>query len=105
MTEDKDDSEIEKQEESKNQTTLTSAEQHNKNLRVEWYKFSTGFIPAKYKLQYVRANAKNRNEEIIFEWYDECEKVGLIPDELQLIPEDSKPTIENQPVKKKSFHR
>ena len=69
MTENKDDPKIEIHEDSKNQTTITSAKQHNKNLRIEWYKFSTGYIPAKYKLQYVHANAKNRNEELTFEWY------------------------------------
>merc|ERR1712105_25625 len=64
-------------------------ETQDENLRFNWYKKSIHAIPDKYKLQYVQANQNRRNQETIFEWYKECEKIGLIPDEFQLIPEDT----------------
>ena len=85
--------------------TIVTAAQQNKSLRIEWYKFSTEFIPEKYRLQYVHANAEIRNEKKIFEWYNECEKIGLIPEEFQLIPEDPEQENKGQPKQKKSFHK
>ena len=50
-------------EEELNQKTNTTAAIQNENLRIEWYKFSARFIPEKYKLQYVHANAESRNKK------------------------------------------
>ena len=92
---------MEEQEELENQ----SAKEQNIKLRNEWYQFSAHCVPAKYKLQYVHANANNKNEEIINDWYKECERIGLLPDKFKLIPEDQEQVIEKEPEKRKSFHK
>ena len=83
--------------------SFDTAAQQNKSIRLEWYKISNNFIPEKYKLQYVHANAEARNEKIILDWYTECEIIGLIPEELKLIPEEQKENNEKQ--KKNHFTR
>ena len=92
-------------EEELTQKANTTAATQNENLRIEWYKFSARFIPEKYKLQYVHANAESRNKKRIFEWFEECEKMGLIPEEFQLIPEEIELEENYHPENKKSFHR
>ena len=107
LIEDNYESESELQEEPEDPTIQVDAKQHNQDLRIRWYRYSIDFIPDKFKLQYVQANANRRNQETIFEWYKECVKIDLIPDEFQLIPEDTeieKATVD-QPGKKKSFHK
>ena len=37
----------------------------------------------------------------IFEWYKECKTIGIIPEELQLIPEDPEQENKGQPKQKK----
>ena len=100
-TEESTDQIMEEQEELENQ----SAKEQNIKLRNEWYQFSAHCVPAKYKLEYVHANANNRNEEIIKDWYKECERIGLLPDKFKSIPEDQEQVIEKQPEKRKSFHK
>ena len=78
---------------------------HNENLRFEWYKFSARFIPEEYRFQYVHADAESRNRKKVFEWFEKCEKMGLVPEEFQLIPEEIEPEKNNYPENKKSFHR
>ena len=89
------------------QKVHTDVKQHNQELKFEWYKDSSDIIPEKFKLQYVQVNAKKRNQELIFGWYDESEKLGLITEKFKLLPEPIiiKETIEDQPKKKKSFHK
>ena len=77
----------------------------NENLRFKWYKFSARFVTEEYKFQYVQANAESRNTRKVFDWFDKCEKMGLIPDEFQLIPEEDETEKRNNSEKKKSFHR
>merc|ERR1712030_149672 len=69
------------------------------------YKFSARFITEEYKFQYVHANAESRNKRRVFDWFDKCDKMGLIPDEFQLIPEEGETKKQNNPEKKKSFHK
>ena len=70
---------------------------HNENLKFEWYKFSARFVTEEYKFQYVHANAESRNKRKVLDWFDKCEKMGLIPDEFQLIPEEGEPEKRNNP--------
>ena len=97
--------EVERPNQDAERKNVVSAVQQNKSLRLEWYKVSTDFIPEKYKLQYVHANADARNEKRIFEWYEECKTIGIIPEELQLIPEDTEQENKKQQEQKKSFHK
>ena len=97
--------EIERPNQDTERKDVVSAAQQNKSLRLEWYKASTNFIPEKYKLKYVHANADARNEKRIIEWYEECKTIGIIPEELQLIPEDAEQENKKQQEQKKSFHR
>ena len=85
-------------------TDITIAIQ-NENLRFKWYKFSDRFIPEEYRFQYVHANAESRNKNKVWEWFEKCEKMGLIPEEFQLIPEEIEPEDNGYPENKKSFHR
>ena len=64
-------------------------------MKFEWYKENIEIILERFKLQYVQVNAKKRNQELIFEWYEECEKIGLITENFKLIPEnlDIKETV------------
>merc|ERR1712173_269226 len=83
-------------------TTIAS---QNESLRIKWYKFSDRFIPEEYRFQYVHADAKSRNKKKVFEWFEKCEEIGLIPEEFQLIPEEIEPEDNDYPENKKSFHR
>merc|ERR1712074_196535 len=77
----------------------------NESLRIKWYKFSARFIPEEYRFQYVHADAESRNRKKVFEWFEKYEKMGLIPEEFQLIPEEIEPEDNGYPENKKSFHR
>ena len=48
---------------------------------------------------------KRQIEKKVFEWFEKCNKMGLVPDEFQLIPEEGEPEKRNNPENKKSFHR
>ena len=87
------------EEESKN---IITAAQMNKSIRLKWYKVSTKFMPEKYRLQYVHTDADARNEKRIFEWYEECKAIGIIPEEFQLIPEDTEQENKKQQKQWKS---
>merc|ERR1712030_45801 len=56
----------------------------NENLRFEWYKFSARFVTEEYKFKYVHPNAEVTNREKVFEWYEKCDNMGLVPDEFKL---------------------
>merc|ERR1711984_53386 len=73
----------------------------NESLRIKWYKFSARFIPEEYRFQYVHADAESRNRKKVFEWFEKCEKMGLIREEFQLIPEEIEPEDNCYPEKKK----
>ena len=77
----------------------------NENLIFDWYKFSARFIPEEYRFQYIHADAESRNRKKVFEWFEKCEKMGLVPEEFQLIPEEIEPEKNNYPENKKSFHK
>merc|ERR1712030_98491 len=82
--------------------TLTT---QNENLRFEWYKFSARFVTEEYKFKYVQPNAEVTNREKVFEWYEKCDNMGLVPDEFKLIPVEDEPEEPNNPSNRKSFHR
>lgn len=98
------DSEIELQGDSKNQTVYTNAKQQNQEIRFKW--FSSAYIPEEYKLQYVQKITSRHNQEVIFEWYRKCVIIDLVPEEFQLVPEDTETEEDtvNQ-SEKKSFHK
>merc|ERR1712030_183204 len=77
----------------------------NENLRFEWYKFSARFVTEEYKFKYVHPNAEVTNREKVFEWYEKCDNMGLVPDEFKLIPEEDEPEKQTNPGNRKSFHR
>ena len=39
------------------------------------------------------------------EWYRQCKKIGLLPDEFKSIPEETEEKVETHPEKRKSFHK
>merc|ERR1712030_239619 len=89
-------------EEDLDQKTDTTIAIQNEILRIEWYKFSARFIPERYRLHFVHANAESRNKKRIVEWFEECEKMGLIPEEFQLIPDEIELEENYHPENKKS---
>ena len=97
--------EVEKIEDELEQIMDTTIAVQNESLRIKWYKFSAKFIPEEYRFQYVHADAESRNRKKVFEWFEKCEKMGLIPEEFQLIPEEIEPREKCYPENKKSFHR
>ena len=49
----------------------------------------------------MHANAHSRNEKRILDWYNDCVKMGLLPEEFMIKSEDQEIQIE----KKQSFHK
>ena len=80
---------VEKPERKVDEKSTKSVSQRNKQLKYEWYEYSSSVIPDEYKLQYVHANAEDRNEKIIYKWYDDCRDIGILTDEFQPIPEET----------------
>merc|ERR1712237_50003 len=58
------------------------------NIRFEWYKFSERFVTEEYKVKYVHPDAEETNKKKVFEWYDKCCDIGLVPDEFKIDEEE-----------------
>ena len=66
------------------------------DLKYKWYKFSEQFVPDNYKSKYAHNNDKRT---LIENWYSDCIKIGLLPEEFMMSPA-------NQETKRtKSFHK
>merc|ERR1712105_468687 len=116
IVEEDDDEDIEMETENEIEDTIDSQDEmeiiprktlttQNENLRFEWYKFSARFVTEEYKFKYVQPNAEVTNREKVFEWYEKCDNMGLVPDEFKLIPIEDEPEEPNNPSNRKSFHR
>merc|ERR1711874_932079 len=67
-------------------------------MRFEWYKFSARFVTEEFKVQYVHPDAEATNRKKIFDWYDACCDMGLVPDEFKIDDEEEESEEE-------SFHK
>merc|ERR1712074_302752 len=74
-------------------------------IRFEWYKFSARFVTEEFKVQYVHPDAEATNKKKIFDWYDKCCDMGLVPDEFKINDEEEESEEENNQSSKKSFHK
>merc|ERR1712030_258783 len=74
-------------------------------LRFEWYKFSARFVTEEFKVQYVHPDAEATNKKKVFDWYDKCCDMGLVPDEFKINDEEEESKEENNQSSKKSFHK
>merc|ERR1712030_4173 len=74
-------------------------------IRFEWYKFSARFVTEEFKVQYVHPDAEATNKKKVFDWYDKCCDMGLVPDELKINDEEEESEEENNQSSKKSFHK
>merc|ERR1712030_230970 len=75
------------------------------SIRFEWYKFSARFVTEEFKVQYVHPDAEEKNKKKVFDWYDKCCDMGLVPDEFKINDEEEKSEEENNQSSKKSFHK
>merc|ERR1712030_79801 len=75
------------------------------NIRFEWYKFSEMFVTEEYKVKYVHPDAEETNKKKVFEWYDKCCDIGLVPDEFKINDEKEEPKEAFNRTSKKSFHK
>merc|ERR1712030_49706 len=75
------------------------------NIRLEWYKFSERFVTEEYKVKYVHPDAEETNKKKVFDWYDKCCDIGLVPDEFKINDEEEEPKEEINKNSKKSFHK
>merc|ERR1712148_156807 len=75
------------------------------NMRFEWYKFSARFVTEEFKVQYVHPDAEEKNKKKVFDWYDKCCDMGLVPDEFKINDEEEETKEENNQNSKKSFHK
>merc|ERR1712105_156107 len=57
------------------------------------------------RFEYVHPNAEVTNREKVFEWYEKCDNMGLVPDEFKLIPVEDEAEKQTNPGNRKSFHR
>merc|ERR1712105_269163 len=64
------------------------------NIRFEWYKFSERFVTEEYKVKYVHPDAEETNKKKVFDWYDKCCDIGLVPDEFKINDEEEEPKEE-----------
>merc|ERR1712030_81812 len=74
-------------------------------IRFEWYKFSARFVTEEFKVQYVHPDAEATNKKKVFDWYDKCCDMGLVPDELKMNDEEEESEEENNQSGRKSFHK
>merc|ERR1712030_54723 len=77
----------------------------NEELQLEWYKFSARFVTEEFKLKYVHPDAEATNKKKVFDWYEKCCDMGLVPEEFKLAVEENEPEEENSQSNKKSFHK
>merc|ERR1712030_224938 len=77
----------------------------NEDLRFEWYKFSARFVTEEFKLKYVHPDAEATNRRKVFDWYEKCNDMGLVPEEFQITVEENEPEEQNNQRNKKSFHK
>merc|ERR1712090_48078 len=75
------------------------------NIRFEWYKFSERFVTEEYRVKYVHPDAEETNKKKVFDWYDKCCDIGLVPDEFKINDEEEEPKEEIKKNSKKSFHK
>merc|ERR1712074_64687 len=67
-----------------NEITTKTISVKSENLHFEWYKFSARFITEEFKLQYVHPDAEATNKKKVFDWYEKCCDMGLVPDEFNI---------------------
>merc|ERR1711984_29427 len=89
----------------KDETKTKTISVREANIRFEWYKFSARFVTEEYKVKYVHPDAEETNRKKVFDWYDKCCGIGLVPDEFKIndVKEESKEEINKN--SKKSFHK
>merc|ERR1712030_309279 len=75
------------------------------SICFEWYKFSARFVTEEFKLQYVHPDAEATNKKKVFDWYDKCCDMGLVPDEFKINDEEEESKEENNQSSRKSFHK
>merc|ERR1712030_306127 len=75
------------------------------SIRFEWYKFSARFVTEEFKVQYVHPDAEATNKKKVFDWYDKCCDIGLVPDEFRINDEEEESKEENNQSGRKSFHK